>query len=221
MKNKVIVLTVLITMVVSAAFLIERHRAQEVEDIPVNEFIGEKSDIEAVEQAVLTYIAESIHAKAGNAKAREGKIVSALEDYFIGVKITGNKATAMLGSDVSPYATRIYKLRNTNGQWSVKEFLYLNDLPCREKSKIFAKVSDISDKLVELDPEQVAYRFLSDKLHIKNFGIASIEERSDTECRCKVPLKDGRVVELVLVRPEKTDFSVRPWQVKSYQFTGR
>ncbi len=221
MKNKVIVLTVLIALVVSAAFLIGRHRSVEVTNIPVNEFIGEKSDIEAVEQAVLTYIAESIHAKADNTKVREGKIVSALKDYFIGVKITGNKATVVLGSDVSPYATRIYELQKANGRWSVEKFFYFNDLPDEEKSRIFAKVSNASDKLVELDPEQAAYRFLSDKLHIKNFGIASIEEKSDTECRCKVPLKDGRVVELVLVRPEKTDFSVRPWQIKSYQFTER
>ncbi len=216
MKNKVIVLTVLIAIVVSAAFLIERHRAREVANIPVNEFIGEKSDIEAVEQAVLAYIVKDTHTKVS-----EGKIVSALKDYFIGVKITGNKATAVLGSDVSPYATRIYKLWKANGRCSVKNFSYFNDLPGREKSEIFAKVSDISNKLVELDPKQVAYRFLSDKLHIKNFGIASIEEKSDTECRCKVPLKDGRVIKLVLVRPEKTDFSVRPWRVKSYQFTGR
>ena len=224
MKNRVIVLIVLIAVVISAAFLIGRYRSldrsSEAADVPLNVFVGEKSDIEAVEQTVLAYIAESTNTKVDNTKARE-KIVSALKDCFIGIKIMGNTATAVLGSDVSPYATRIYKLYKANGEWGVKNSFYFNDLPNKEKSKIFAQLSKISNKLVGLNPKQVVYRFLLNTLQIKNFGIVSIEEKSDTECRCKVPLKDGRVIEFVLTRPEKTDFSIRPWQVKSYQVTGQ
>ena len=223
MKNKVIVLIILVALIASV-FLINKYTTNKMIDIPINAFVGEKSDIEEVEYAILTYIAESNLSKQDDVNTKVSgenidKVINSLKDYFVGVKIVGNKAAAVLGSDISPYSTRIFNLQKTGGKWNVEKLLYFNDLPDKEKNKIFAKLNDISNKLTELNPKQVVYRFLATKLHLNEFGLATIEEESDTECRCKVPLKDERIIEFVLTRPEKTGFSIRPWQVKSYKFT--
>jgi len=82
---------------------------------------------------------------------------------------------------------------------------------------IFKKLSDISNELVKLEPEQVVYQFLTNNLNINSFGLARIEAKSDTKCRVKVPLKDGATIEFLLNRPGQNSYSVRPWQVKEYK----
>ena len=182
----------------------------------------EKPDIEKVEHAILSYMAENNlkEQNTGNGKITEeyiNKNLAFLKEQFIGVKITGNEAIATLGSEISPYGTRFYKLLKRENKWEVSRCFYLKDLPDGEKKELFKKLSDTSNELVKLEPEQVVYQFLTNNLNINSFGLATIEERSDTECKVKVPLKDGMTIEFLLNRPGQNSYSVRPWQVKEYK----
>jgi len=229
MKKKVIVLLSLTVLIVSIFLLIGyTHRwvwHTDKWEYPIGVFIGEKSDIEEVKLAILTYIGDNAKhmSESPNTSSKESlekflnEELPFMKDYIIGVEIEGNTAFATLGSDI-PLATRFYKLSKKNGKWSIEKCLYLAQLKEKEKAVLFKKLDEISGKLVNLEPDRVVYQFLSTNFGINDSGVATIEERNETECKVKVPLKDGRVVQFILVRGAPDTYLIRPWEVKECKF---
>ncbi len=223
MTKKVAISISLIALIVFVAFLGWKYTTRSGINVPIGVFMGEKSDIEEIEHAILGYIAKNNLRKQniGNKEILEeyiNKNLTFLKEQFIGIKINGNEAIATLGSEISPYGTRFYNLLKKENKWEVVRCFYFKDLPDREKKELFNKLSALSNELTKLEPEQVVYKFLTKNLRIDQFGLATIEERKDTECKVKVPLKDGRIIEFLLIRAKQTGYSIRPWQVKGYKF---
>ena len=219
----------MISLIVLFAFVsivIWKHEARKTINVPIGIFVGEKSDIGEVEQTVLDYIAKDVKhtSKTPDAPPKEftekflKENLPYMKDYIIGVKAENNKALVTQGSDISPYGTKFYKLLKSNGKWKVESCFYFKDLAEKEQKELFKKLSDVSNELAKLEPKQVVYQFLSKNLGTNQFGLAIIEGRNDTECKVKVPLKDGRVTEFLLIRSTPDDYSIKPWQVKEYKF---